>query len=273
MGHVSAHPSCGCRTFTPVRTWQAFAAAGANVVVADIDTAAAAATVAELNALPGASKSLCVSCNVTREPELGSLVQAAVRSFGRLDCLVNNSGFHPPHFTIDEFSRKDCEDLFALNFFSIFSLCKLALPHLRQVQGSIINISSLVGAQGQLRATTYAATKGAPPCPAGRPAPPPGANFCTAGWSPLQGPYPRSPKPWPWKRRPTTCASTRCSRATCGPQCGAQHAQTMNRASSRPTRMDAGTCPPRWLRARPPNACLDRMAGQDASAGPLWHAG
>jgi NAD(P)-dependent dehydrogenase (short-subunit alcohol dehydrogenase family) len=35
------------------------------------------------------------------------------------------------------------------------------LPHLRQAQGNIINMSSLVGAMGQLHATTYVATKGA----------------------------------------------------------------------------------------------------------------
>ena len=44
---------------------------------------------------------------------------------------------------------------------SIFAACKFALPHLRKTKGNIINISSLVGAMGQLHATTYVATKGA----------------------------------------------------------------------------------------------------------------
>ena len=44
---------------------------------------------------------------------------------------------------------------------SIFAACKFALPYLRKVKGNIINISSLVGAMGQLHATTYVATKGA----------------------------------------------------------------------------------------------------------------
>jgi NAD(P)-dependent dehydrogenase (short-subunit alcohol dehydrogenase family) len=43
----------------------------------------------------------------------------------------------------------------------VFALCKLTLPHLRKVRGNIINISSWVGAFGQSKATTYAATKGA----------------------------------------------------------------------------------------------------------------
>lgn len=48
-----------------------------------------------------------------------------------------------------------------LNFFSTFTLCKLCLPHLRETKGNIINMSSLVGIQGQRFATTYCATKGA----------------------------------------------------------------------------------------------------------------
>ena len=43
----------------------------------------------------------------------------------------------------------------------MFAACKRALPHLRKTRGNIINMSSLVGAMGQLHATTYVATKGA----------------------------------------------------------------------------------------------------------------
>merc|ERR1712151_563754 len=81
--------------------------------------------------------------------------------FGRLDCIVNNAGWHPPPRTIDDFSVEEMQDLVQLNFISVFALCKFALPYLRKVQGNIINISSLVGVFGQANATTYAATKGA----------------------------------------------------------------------------------------------------------------
>ncbi len=81
--------------------------------------------------------------------------------FGRLDCLINNAGWHPGHKPIDDFSVQDFRTLLDLNLVSIFAACKFALPHLRKVKGNIINISSLVGAIGQLHATTYVATKGA----------------------------------------------------------------------------------------------------------------
>eukprot|EP01126_Amoeba_proteus_P029024 TRINITY_DN2859_c0_g2_i2.p1 TRINITY_DN2859_c0_g2~~TRINITY_DN2859_c0_g2_i2.p1 ORF type:complete len:171 (-),score=28.51 TRINITY_DN2859_c0_g2_i2:163-675(-) len=53
------------------------------------------------------------------------------------------------------------KNLMNLNFISYFALCKFCLPHLRKVQGNIINMSSLVGIFGQPGATTYVATKGA----------------------------------------------------------------------------------------------------------------
>jgi NAD(P)-dependent dehydrogenase (short-subunit alcohol dehydrogenase family) len=43
----------------------------------------------------------------------------------------------------------------------VFAACQAALPHLRQTQGNIINLASLVGTMGQLHAVTYVATKGA----------------------------------------------------------------------------------------------------------------
>ena len=99
--------------------------------------------------------------DVSDESALEALVNLTISEFGRIDCLINNAGWHPPPKTIDEFSVKDMRDLFQLNFISYFAMCKLCLPHLRKVKGNIINMSSLVGFFGQASAPTYAATKGA----------------------------------------------------------------------------------------------------------------
>ena len=89
------------------------------------------------------------------------LVHDTVRHFGQLDCLINNAGAHPPHTKIDSFSLQDATSLMHLNFFSVFVASKVALPYLRKTHGNIINMSSLVGAFGQVGACTYAASKGA----------------------------------------------------------------------------------------------------------------
>src|SRR5687767_5165189 len=100
-------------------------------------------------------------CDVSQTEEIRNLINATVERYGRIDCLINNAGWHPPHRPIDDFSISEFRDLLELNLVSIFAACKFALPHLRHSQGNIINLSSLVGAMGQLHATTYVATKGA----------------------------------------------------------------------------------------------------------------
>ena len=100
-----------------------------------------------------------VRCDVTSESDLRSLIDGAADRFGRLDCIVNNAGWHPPELTIDEISVEDFERLVRLNLTSTFMGCKFAVPHLRKTKGSIVNMSSEAGLLGQEAATSYAATK------------------------------------------------------------------------------------------------------------------
>ncbi len=103
----------------------------------------------------------CVYCDVTKTEDIHNLIETTISKHGKLDCLINNAGWHPPHKAIDEFTEEDFRSLIDLNVVSIFTACRLALPHLRRTKGNIINIASLVGTIGQHYATTYAATKGA----------------------------------------------------------------------------------------------------------------
>ncbi|KAH8075946.1 hypothetical protein JL720_10405 [Aureococcus anophagefferens] len=143
-----------------------FFEAGAAVVLVDRDEKGGAALAAELNgqdwSLDEASgRAKFVKADVSVAAELQAAVAATVATFGRVDCVVNNAGWHPPHKPIDDFSVDDVQDLLQLNFVSAFALCKFALPHLRASKGCIVNMSSLVGHFGQAKACTYAATKGA----------------------------------------------------------------------------------------------------------------
>ena len=137
-----------------------FAGAGAKVVFCARNEPEGQALAREVTAR-GPGQAFFARCDVSKTAEVEALVDLAVARHGGLDCLVNNAGWHPPHRPIDAFSCQDFRDLFELNVMSVFAACRRALPHLRKTRGNIINMSSLVGAMGQLHATTYVATKGA----------------------------------------------------------------------------------------------------------------
>lgn len=139
---------------------QVFVRAGAKVVFCARNVIEGAAVAREANT-HGPGEALFVSCDVSKTEEVANLIETAITKYGRLDCLINNAGWHPPHRPIDDFSIQDFRDLLDLNLVSIFAASKFALPHLRKTKGNIINLSSLVGTMGQLHATTYVATKGA----------------------------------------------------------------------------------------------------------------
>ena len=136
-----------------------FCGAGAPVVICARGREAGEALAAELTA-QGPGECHFEACDVSHPEEIKRVVDRTVERFGRLDCLVNNAGMHPPHRSIDEFSIAEFEELLRVNLVSYFAGCKFALPHLRRTKGSIINMGSLVGVMGQQLATTYCATKG-----------------------------------------------------------------------------------------------------------------
>jgi NAD(P)-dependent dehydrogenase (short-subunit alcohol dehydrogenase family) len=141
-----------------------FVRAGASVVICSNDEGEGSASAADLAALgqaEGSGQASFVYCDVRRIEDLENLIGRTASRHGRIDCLINNAGWHPPHKPIDEFSVDEFRDLLNLNLISVFTACKLALPHLRATKGNIINISSLVAGIGQRHATTYVATKGA----------------------------------------------------------------------------------------------------------------
>ena len=141
-----------------------FVRAGAKVVICCNNEEEGSVVARDLQNLAreqGAGEASFVYCDVREAEDLRRLIETTVSRYGRLDCLVNNAGWHPPHRPIDDFSVEDFRALLELNLVSVFTACKLALPHLRRTRGNIINMSSLVAQIGQYRATTYVATKGA----------------------------------------------------------------------------------------------------------------
>jgi L-fucose dehydrogenase len=133
---------------------------GAHVAILDRDAEEGARLADELTAC-GPGRAIVCGCDVSESAQLQQAIEQTAQTFGRLDCLINNAGVHPPAMSIDETSLEDLETLMRVNFISTFAGCKFAAPHLRKSGGTIINMSSMTAVLGQENSAAYAASKGA----------------------------------------------------------------------------------------------------------------
>ena len=137
---------------------RALAAAGAAVVVADINDAASKAVAESLRG--GGGQAICQHTDVGSSADIERLVAAAVAHFGKLDILVNNAGIALPGAAAD-ISEEDWTRTLNINLSSVWRGMKYAIPPmLNNGGGSIINISSTQSLLGFKGWAAYAAAKG-----------------------------------------------------------------------------------------------------------------
>jgi len=134
-----------------------FAAEGASVVVADIDSGAAEGTAAHIAESGGVS--LALRTDVSDPGEVDEMVAQTVARFGRLDILVNNAGIglNKPFLetTLDEWER-----MLSVVLTGTF-LCAQAAARVmvRQGRGRIVNVGSISGQRGAQGRAAYGAAK------------------------------------------------------------------------------------------------------------------
>jgi 3-oxoacyl-[acyl-carrier protein] reductase len=136
----------------------AFAAEGADVVVADRCTEQEAS--ATLEGVRRAGRQvLFVRTDVSDEAEVTAMAEAALARFGRVDVLVNNAGIFTESL-LEDMATADWDRVLATNLRSVF-LCTRALigPMLQRGDGRIINIASQLGQIGGVSAVHYSASK------------------------------------------------------------------------------------------------------------------
>ena len=132
-------------------------AEGASVILTDIQDERGQRVAAELG-----DRCRFLHCDVTSELDVAGAVDAAVREFGRLDCMFNNAGIIGAHGGIDEIPLEEYEFTMAVLLRSVFLGMKHAARIMKpQQSGVILNTTSIGGLQGGLGPHIYGAAKGA----------------------------------------------------------------------------------------------------------------
>jgi NAD(P)-dependent dehydrogenase (short-subunit alcohol dehydrogenase family) len=139
-----------------------FAAEGAKVVVAEFGEAAGQETVELIRADGG--EATFVKVDVSNETDAKAMIDHAVTTYGRLDCLYNNAGVMPEaDHSVTDTSVDVWDQVMAVNVRGVFLGCKYAIPAMETGGGgSIINIASFVAIVGcSVPQDAYTASKGA----------------------------------------------------------------------------------------------------------------
>jgi NAD(P)-dependent dehydrogenase (short-subunit alcohol dehydrogenase family) len=137
----------------------ALGAAGAKVVVADIDSAEGAETVRLVEAAGGTAAYQW--CDVSRSPDVQALVDTAVSRFGRLDLACNIAGIHNPlPESLSDADEEMWDRIIAVNLKGVFLCMKHEIRQMaRQGGGVIVNMASLAGLLAEPGCYAYVASK------------------------------------------------------------------------------------------------------------------
>jgi len=146
------------------------AAAGCNIVLADIGVTESAAdddskpnNIDHAEALADEieastdSEAVIVECDVTSADQTEELVDATLDEFGRLDILVNNAGIIT-YSPVEELDESEWDAVMDVNAKGVFLCSRAAIPELKD-GGSIINTASIAGEMSAAGIAHYAASK------------------------------------------------------------------------------------------------------------------
>ncbi|MCX7810621.1 MAG: SDR family oxidoreductase [Leptospiraceae bacterium] len=104
-------------------------------------------------------RAIAIPCDVKNEEEIQSVVEKGLKTFGKIDVLINNAGIGK-FKRVDEFTSQEFMEILQVNLMAPFLFTKYVVPSMiKQRAGQIINISSVAGLNGFKTGTAYAASK------------------------------------------------------------------------------------------------------------------
>ena len=135
-----------------------YAAQGCNIAFTYIHEDRGANELTELLQAQGVEV-LCIKSNASNFDAAHEVVKQVVDHFGKLDILVCNAGITRDTLLM-RMSEQQWDDVINVNLKSVFNYCHAATPYMiKQRNGSIIAMSSIVGLSGNAGQTNYAASK------------------------------------------------------------------------------------------------------------------
>lgn len=131
-----------------------FAAEGAQVMVADINEAAAWAVAGDIGATPQ-------MVDVANADSVAAMADMALRAWGRVDILVNNAGITHLPMPMEDVTEDEFDRVLAVNAKSVFLTARAIVPGMKERNaGAILNIASTAGLSPRPRLSWYNASKG-----------------------------------------------------------------------------------------------------------------
>ncbi len=138
-------------------TAECFAREGARVVIADVASAAAEATVSRIREAGG--EALFIPTDVRHADATRRLAQQTHETFGRIDILVNNAGI-TRDATLLKMSEETFDEVTAVNFKGVFNATQAVVPYMVEAgYGRILNAASVVALYGNFGQTNYVGAK------------------------------------------------------------------------------------------------------------------
>lgn len=135
-----------------------FAGEGCNLSLCDVNADALASTQKEIESLGR----LCVTSivDVTKSDQVEAFVQKTLDKFGKVDILVNNAGITKDTLLV-RMSEADWDAVLSVNLKGAFN-CARAVSKImmKQRDGRIVNMASIIGIVGNAGQANYAASKG-----------------------------------------------------------------------------------------------------------------